>query len=469
MSLLRSQDSLSRCQEDSYANLYDLHKPSLRKEQSALLRAPSRDVLEISRAKLEQEALKSLRHHTDVTVAQHSFMRVGKYLFLAVALPPIFVLYKIPKWIVITALPLFFTPFVQMWEIVKKVANQQWQKQVSYFVKISETLQTIWHSILLPITHVFSQLQLQWQQLKKHFTSMKKFLESSLSRTTLFYKPFNAIKEQVFKLTSRFATTVQGMALQGAHFIASTLNTWKQRALPLMQKKPTRFLQFTLRDASIKAQRGADYVVAFLKKGSFLFKQDISPLLSLLAWIWRFIMGCFLFIQEKLGWCLEKSSVVLTRSYQSALLLLQKRLDKVKTMNCEVNIRRFLENLIDHKWIKHIPCISVDKIKRILLQEVLLKYAAAIVRLGDFFLNCLLRGFIVVYEGVVKCKKLVAPVLKYTKFTVKKADCMSRKAISYSFKGVAVFGYSLLYYFLLLCVISWMVSAQKSNAQDVLK
>src|ERR1051325_11606615 len=103
MAIYRPSDSLSRCDPNLYSNIYDIRKhPDVKPSVSAVT-AP-KDTIEISREKLKTEALSHLRQPGKYLIAFNSFMRVGKYLFLAIAFPPYLMLYGLPKWIIIEGL-----------------------------------------------------------------------------------------------------------------------------------------------------------------------------------------------------------------------------------------------------------------------------------------------------------------------------------------------------------------------------
>ena len=91
MVIKRSSDSLSRCDPSLYSNIYDVRKhPDVKHTVKATATQPThRDTIEISRDKLKEEALNRVRHTSRFVIAQHGFMRVGRYLFLAVAFPPL--------------------------------------------------------------------------------------------------------------------------------------------------------------------------------------------------------------------------------------------------------------------------------------------------------------------------------------------------------------------------------------------
>jgi hypothetical protein len=144
MAIYRASDSLSRCDPNQYSSIYDVRKrPDIKHEPVAATRPIHKDTIEISRDKLKEEALNRLRHTSKYMIAQNSFMRIGKYLFLAVALPPYFVIYGLPKWILVEGIPAIFSMSLWMWKKIQhrtqkqiEVANRKVSKWFNLF-KIS--------------------------------------------------------------------------------------------------------------------------------------------------------------------------------------------------------------------------------------------------------------------------------------------------------------------------------------------
>lgn len=107
-----SKDSLAKCEQPSM--LYDAirypsapYVPPKPRIESADF---SKDTLETTQQRLNREMLDKfqntssrLSHHSYVAVAQ-----TGKYLFLAIMLPPYLCCYGIPKWMISTLLPQIF-------------------------------------------------------------------------------------------------------------------------------------------------------------------------------------------------------------------------------------------------------------------------------------------------------------------------------------------------------------------------
>ena len=98
------QDNISRCTEETYSNIYQVNDHWDVKKVSR----PSfvcKDTLELAQEQIKKEALESLRQTKKYLIVQNGFMRIGKYVFMGVVFPPYFIVYAIPKWIFMVAMP----------------------------------------------------------------------------------------------------------------------------------------------------------------------------------------------------------------------------------------------------------------------------------------------------------------------------------------------------------------------------
>jgi len=108
-----SKDSLAKCDQPSM--LYDAvryqsapyvpPKPRIDSADS------SKDTLESTQQRLNREMLDKFQN-TSSRMSHHSYIaaaQTGKYLFLAIMLPPYLCCYGIPKWIMVTLLPQVFS------------------------------------------------------------------------------------------------------------------------------------------------------------------------------------------------------------------------------------------------------------------------------------------------------------------------------------------------------------------------
>lgn len=158
------RDSVSKCDySNPYGDKFALHKGSAASHVSTSF---TKDVLEISEDKLKKEAMAHLDSAANRVPSGLYVVicRVGKYTFLALTLPPYFLFYMIPKWMLTTAIP----------EVLKGVWNPVARliKMVQRSIKI--TVHAVWH----PVIHFFKrignkvkQFQRQIHQVLSAFTN----------------------------------------------------------------------------------------------------------------------------------------------------------------------------------------------------------------------------------------------------------------------------------------------------------
>ncbi|MBA2367851.1 MAG: hypothetical protein H0V82_02365 [Candidatus Protochlamydia sp.] len=150
--LQRPSDSLARCDPHAYSNLYDVNKKvDIRVANAGATQPINKDTLEISKEKLTKDAMNRLRHTSKYTIFQTGFMRVGKYLFLAVAFPPYFLLFGIPKWILVQGLPALMTICTAAAEKVKKKIKKRTDAVKQRIAQAVLSIQQTLHRLLLPI------------------------------------------------------------------------------------------------------------------------------------------------------------------------------------------------------------------------------------------------------------------------------------------------------------------------------
>lgn len=474
MSIFRSQDSMSKCNVDHYSHFYDLHKPAQKKEQATLLRAPSRDVLEISRAKLEQEALNSLRHTSKVTIAQHSFMRVGKYLFLAVALPPIFIIYKIPKWVIVEALPYLLSPVLLMWQKIKEKVVKEGMRQVTLLQKASMVLQRIGSPIFISIKRAAALIQWQWSLFKNSVASAFSPAALVMKKWSLalnFKKPLMRAWFGLLEMGTRSIALLKSSLLRfnerGERFAASFASMWKKDFFKWFSKKQKRPSWDRLTDESRKyAKKGAEFVIQTLKLGVSKFKGDISPFLKLLSFLKRLFSLFFTLIKKPII-VLSKSFVSFARRwYTKITLFLQRSIERLKKRSWESELQDLFERVLQHKWMKKIPEICQKGMRKCLFHPLILKGSATFLQCISLFSRIALKTAMLFLEGSATVIWKLQPFFDRVRKGYLTSLKYLNKGCNAGYESVSFFGYSLLYYFLLLCMISWLVATRKNVGEQ---
>lgn len=189
-----SRDSMSRCEEPSM--LYDtVRNPNSRPIPKKIdLGEISKDTIQSTQHRLNRQMLEKLEsmgfklpHDSFVAVVQ-----VGKYLFLAVMLPPYLALYGIPKWLLLIALPNLFNFAKEgAWRF-----GQYVQTLSTHLVDLMKGIldQTLGHA-----------MRMSKQFLKKRYDAFQKFnhkiihrVQNELARlTTKMEEVQNAVKKRI--------------------------------------------------------------------------------------------------------------------------------------------------------------------------------------------------------------------------------------------------------------------------------
>ena len=86
-------------------------------------------------------------------------MRIGKYLFLAVAFPPYFVVYGLPKWILVEGIPSIVSMFVWMWKKVQNPVQKQLESRSQKIGEIVGFIQKLGQLLIQPLVHVAVEIR----------------------------------------------------------------------------------------------------------------------------------------------------------------------------------------------------------------------------------------------------------------------------------------------------------------------
>lgn len=170
------RDSLRPCNSQDYSTQFQIHdhpdyKPSPIRETPST----SKDTIQTYRNDLKQEALNRLRHTSDAVVYQKMALvvRIGKYLFLAAAVPPYLLLYSIPKWIVVEAIIPLFQTFFNMATKVQKTISERLEIITQKLTQILDRLRGTIRGLISPIFKFSTDIA---TTLKKMYDNVAAFL-----------------------------------------------------------------------------------------------------------------------------------------------------------------------------------------------------------------------------------------------------------------------------------------------------
>ncbi len=215
-----SRDSLSRCEPSPMS--YDaIRRPNERPNQTM---KTSLDTQESTQERLNREMLERLRpdsktlsHDTFVSVVQ-----VGKYLFLAIMLPPYLLLYGIPKWFMMTAIPelalLVKSFFVQIGRYIQESSN-----------KIADLMKGLMQQM------IGNSLKLLSQKSKNFHIIFKEAISSILNGVALKVKlGFVAAKELIGNIVHPIADGLLHALYSLKEIVKKMFNGMKNVASPLI-------------------------------------------------------------------------------------------------------------------------------------------------------------------------------------------------------------------------------------------
>jgi hypothetical protein len=182
------RDSIGRCDSNSY-NLYEVNKRPGTKPPSASITQPiHKDTLELTREQLQKEALNRLRHTSKYTIAQSGFMRIGKYLFVGVTFPPYLILYAIPKWVLVAALPSTFSFGLYMAQKSTHVILKKIERLVQKMQMMLQRLHNRARMLALPFARLSLDIQNALRQLGYHIAYWSRQAAKSFSHPFIILK-----------------------------------------------------------------------------------------------------------------------------------------------------------------------------------------------------------------------------------------------------------------------------------------
>lgn len=225
------EDTISRCDPPSF---YDAvrHPSHLQSPKEvtppAKPRTSSIDTLESS-VHQKQEVGERTRSH-GLTLPHESFVavaQVGKYLFLAIMLPPYLCLYGIPKWMIANLLP-------QVFSFSKNVVTQCCRSLYSFAKRVADLMKGILDQTLGQALRVVGdQARNLWKQITGYLAAashaLSQQLTKALSSLELVKSLFNPIKDNINAFQRYAAEKFQSLGLK--------IQSWMQTISQLMVSK----------------------------------------------------------------------------------------------------------------------------------------------------------------------------------------------------------------------------------------
>lgn len=362
MAIYRSSDSLSRCDPSLYSNIYDVRKRSDLKPASVAATQPiHKDSIEISRDKIKEEALSRLRHTSKYVIAQNGFMRIGKYLFLAVAFPPYFALYGLPKWILVEGLPTIFSMVGWMWKKVKGQTEKHIEAGTHKCVAMMQFMQNVAHALMQPMVHIALEIQRKMRQMRDN--ALQFFKHRMRQANAFFLTPYFKTVEKFKHVFQRFAQVREKLSTH-----TQVLMTRMQEGMQWIKDSPQIFLgwgqaqiqffnqhavswgtQWKARwqNSQQWAQHATEGVFQGCKSGIESLKRHFAPVIHVLQELqlrWQKLSkSC------KGKW--QQTRDFFQQRHQRALIFLQRQQERIKLASAQ----RLIHYFMSHPWMGKLP------------------------------------------------------------------------------------------------------------------
>lgn len=474
MAIRHTSDSLNRCDPNSYSNFYDARKRvEIRQEPVMATQPINKDTLEISRDQLKKEALNRLRHTSKYMIFQTGFMRVGKYLFLAVAFPPYFVIYGMPKWILVRGLPAIMSICVTVAEKVKQKVKkrievvqlkvrqavlsmqQLAQRLIRPIVRLALDIGQAFHRMRQTVQTVVKQFVLQIKNRLKKVNQVKSLFKRSAEKMGRLSKRFHERIQDSKRVIQEWTTNQLNHLKTPLHWI-SQIPQWGGVQLQRLSAPLERVGQKwkgKLNVSRAVAHSGTEWLVKQAEHGKQIVMRGLTPLkrvyqqilLPITRQVFSFLRG------QK-----QQAKKFFEQKRQRALQLLQQGQEKLK----RVSYQQVIE------WLYSISRFaSWPALLQLIIQKVMGNYFSQWLFKGSFKIgtSCL----VVVLKGVGLLIKQLSQVTQFFQTGIDKLVRSIHSAISLvahwvgsgigiGNKGVkkSVYG-SLLFMIMLSIVCAW--------------
>jgi hypothetical protein len=468
MAIRRASDSLSRCDPNLYSNIYDVRKrPDIKQESIGPTRPIHKDTIEISRDKLKEEALSRLRHKSKYVIAQNGFMRIGKYLFMAIAFPPYLLIYGLPKWILIEGLPSLFSVCVWMSKKVQQKMQKRFDAVSRKVVQLTQFIQNLTRNVLImPIVRLALEARLGIRRMRDQ---VKQLIKS------LYDKGRNVFDKPRLKLVKGFKFLEKRLSQVREKWVqhSQSLTTRLQESIQWVKQCPQLFLgwgqgqihklneQIVPFKASWKnrfqssqdlTEKTINWMSKKVNEGKKSFKSIVEPIVS--------------FCREKVqpqwqklkGVCKEKwkqTKDFFHQKHRRALIFLQEKQIKLK----QLSYQQFIDHLSSHVWMTKLPLKLQVWLKKWLDHSAVKAIIAAGVRIYSFMGHSFLLASSQVLQMFAKLTRMISSgyqhLQKYASQAKQKVLHVNRIVCKLFFK---VF-FNTLYYFLLSMMVISILSA----------
>jgi hypothetical protein len=362
MAIDRSSDSLSRCDPSLYSNIYDVRsRPGVKHEAAPIPMGP-KDTIEISRTKIKEEALNRLRFTDKRVVAQSSFMRIGKYLFLAVAFPPYLLTYGLPRWVIVEALPAILSLTTWMLSKVKEKAKNQTDIIAEKVNQIREWMQQALRGFIQPIAGIttgFRQgLTYIRQRLVQFFNPIQEVLKFALvppfvklaEGSKRMQRKFSQMKEWLSERVQHMANRIQA-GLQWIKQMPATVLGWGQTQFQQLSAIVVSWVPHwsaRFETSHQMAQKITEGIFKLLQQGKEGVKVRFRPIQ---VFYQQFVQPKWQHLRTTMKRKWEQTRDFFQQKHQKAFAFLERKQEKLK----KVSYQHLYDYLLSRAFIRKLP------------------------------------------------------------------------------------------------------------------
>lgn len=413
MALNRTSDSLSKCDPSLYSNIYDVRKrPEIKQNPVSTTSSIHKDTIDLSRDKMKEEALNRLRHTKQIVIPQSSFMRVGKYLFLAIAFPPYILLYGVPKWILVEALPAVFNLCIVMWKKVQEKTGKHIENGIQKVQQMFLTMQKMSLVLIQPIIRLVMEFRYKIQRLfNQGLQFFSRFAENLKSRFSMPFKKiapgFERLQKRISQVKEKFnqkARQLSERLQEGIQWIKQTpqnILAWGQAQFQRLKEQVSvkgTPLGKKIHTSQQLAERAANWISKRCDQGLTAFKRSFEPLAAFfrerISPRWQSFKKVF-----RGKWKLARD--FFGQKQRKALSFVEEKQKKLK----DLTHHHLIDKLLSQHWLpgrfqRWMKIFLANQIVQIILKKGIQGYAFAA---G----NCL-KGSAALLEGLAKGATIIA-------------------------------------------------------------
>jgi len=387
MAINRSQDSMSRCDPESYDNIYQVDKHRDIKSTHTQV-GKYADTIERSAS---TEAMNRLQRPSENMVFQPSvlFRRIGKVVFLTVAMPPYFLLYGLPKWILTEGIQVLTVAMTWLANGLKEKAEKPLKiitQKLNLFVFL---LQTFTKRLIKPVAELGIQLRQFFQSVAQRaiksaqliFAAPKKIIQKVLRMSqelvSRVMENFQRGWVNTKEWTKNQALLFNSKVREGLNWLKiapQVLSGWsssKLKSLNSIQASWAKKLVSKFQTSSKAAQKCTDWVGKQLGVVGELFKKAGTPFASFYE---RFIKPLMHLFIKALKSGANKSGDFFNNRKKRLLLFLENCQSKIKA----VTPQQALDKLLPSSFLAKLPLF----IRKILIQLKENRVTLTLFRLG---------------------------------------------------------------------------------------